>query len=603
TSLLPGVPDSQAVALENMRLALQPVVKQAQSDGKIASASQVAMAYTLRTQSITGKGNIANPSAPAGALEFAVAPYTQVLPGICQALGAQIGSSTLDCTKPLPGQTKPIAISDAFDKYGIQTAGGVPTASIGSILETQIATINALSDATGAFDPNPANWRPEVIDVLIAVPAATNSNVPTCAGALAALAPGKCMPLVVFQHGMDRSRADMLLVANALNAAGIAVAAIDLPKHGSRSLCSASNQCAQGSCVPDQALAGQGDAVAPGQCTTGTGGAGILANQPTLCFTPPCTFIASNAGFPIASGNFFVSPNFFRSRDSIRQAIIDQAQLIQVMAPTPTGPTIAGHDVYNMLAAQGLFVNPSPATTGYLSPSLGSMVGTISAAVDPRISRAVLNTNGGTLFDVFTNSPALKPQVDVLFSELGVPDRTATDPATQSRLLQIASVAKWILDPADPINFAGHLQEDPLPNLLPPIGGAADGSVRQGAKGVLAQIATCDQTVPNPFNELAAGDIGLNPVPPSVAGSGTVQWFQDRNAPQIPAVYPGSGCAAGMRVSHTFLFDFGAALPLGAPLSPGSLDAASSASLTSSAQSSAASFLLTGANQSTLVTQ
>jgi hypothetical protein len=639
-SLLQGVPDSQAVGLESMRLAIQLALAKAQADGKITDAADVAMAYTFRTQSITGKGNATDSNAPAGVLQLAATPYTPLLGALCQALAAELGVTDLDCTKPLPGTTRIYTsgalpagvtaegtIASAFDKYGVETGEtAAPTENIGAIIEAQIVTINALDDATGALNPDQTKWRPEVIDVLIAVPMATIA--PACTGDLAALAAlgGRCPPLTVFQHGITFARPVLLGVANALNGAGVVAVAIDLPKHGNRSFCSQASsflltggasknaECIPGQfCVPEPALAKQGDAVpatipaaagvsaTPGRCRIADDPAaalGTLANKPTLCVSGSCPFTTPNPGFPAASGEFFASGNFFRTRDSIRQAAIDHAQLIQVMAPMPTGATIQGNDVYNALAAHGLFVNPSPATTGYLSLSLGSMIGTVSVAANPRISRAVLNTNGGTVFDVVTSSPSLKARTDLIFAGLGISDRSATDPTTAALLLKTTSVAKWILDPAEPINFAGHLKADPLPNLLGPgpIGGNPDGSVAQAGKAVLAQIATCDQTVPNPSNALAAGDVGLAPVVrPTTAGSGTVQWFVNGAAPAVADVYPGSGCLAGLRVSHDFLWDFGAGLAGG--------DRTASSALTDRAQSDAASFLgtITPADKATLV--
>ena len=56
-------------------------------------------------------------------------------------------------------------------------------------------------------------------------------------------------------------------------------------------------------------------------------------------------------------------------------------------------------------------------------------------------------------------------------------------------------MAKTVLDPADPANFAGHITAHTLPNLL----ANQNGQVPQSAKALLIQIANCDTVVPNPF--------------------------------------------------------------------------------------------------------
>jgi hypothetical protein len=603
-SLLAGQPDATAAGLEKMRQGVAAAIA-AQGIDK----SHVVLGYTFRTQTMKNT-----------AVQLAAAPYSPQLAPLCQELGI----SGFDCTKPVPGSTKVYTTSGAgvdgtvasiFDKYGVDSS--LSQTGIGTIIETQIATLNGLDPATGAFNPDQTHWVPEVIDVLIAVPSPANSNLQTCSGALAGLSPGKCLPLAIFQHGINGARTQMLLVANTLTAAGLVVAAIDVPKHGSRSYCSQllgfvngggnkNAECVPGNfCVPDPTLANQGDSVpagipagvsaTPGKCRTAddpSAPLGTFVNQPTLCINGSCTFPA-NAGFPLASGQYFVSSNFFRTRDSIRQNLIDQSRLIQVLEPTPAAPPLAGQDVFNTLANQGLFIVPLPDATFVVGQSLGAMIGTVNLAANPRISRAVFNVGGGTLVDVFTSSPAFKDQVDQLFLGLGI-DRSqlGSDPAVAAQYLQTLQVAKWILDPAEPLNYAGNITGNTLPNLLPPLEGATDGSVAQNAKTVLAQHAACDQTVPNPFNALLAGDIGLSPLaPPGSPGSGTVQWFVNTAGPAISD--PLFGCNAGLRVPHAFLASWGAGLT--------GQDQTNVQALTVDAQTAAAAFLLTGADQSTLV--
>ena len=116
------------------------------------------------------------------------------------------------------------------------------------------------------------------------------------------------------------------------------------------------------------------------------------------------------------------------------------------------------------------------------------------------------------LVDVFTNSPAFASGVETLFTgllsdvlggqaftfDLVTPGSDTFDLSVAEAYLQTLDVAKWILDPGEPVNYAGHLVATPLPALL------ADetGATAQGPKAVYAQIAQGDTVVPNPFNYL-----------------------------------------------------------------------------------------------------
>jgi hypothetical protein len=133
--------------------------------------------------------------------------------------------------------------------------------------------------------------------------------------------------------------------------------------------------------------------------------------------------------------------------------------------------------------------------------SLGSIAGTQVLATNPRFARGALSVGGATAVDVFTNAPAFSAQVDALFLSLGI-DRSliATDPAVAAAYLQTINVAKWILDPGDPVNFAAHVRTSPLPNLLSPT------PALQAAKDVWGQVAQGDLVVPNPYNLLLYGD-------------------------------------------------------------------------------------------------
>jgi len=486
TSQIPGVDDQSAAVLEVMRSRLVPVRAKLAAEATPVTNENIAAAYTFKTQSFAME-----------AVQLGALPYTT--PAATAA----------------PGPVTTLTPAAAFTAYGVSP--GVPSSNIQEILETDITTFNLLDPVTGAF--NPAGPQGEVIHVMIAVP----KTAPACAGAMAGFtAAGKtCAPMMVFRHGLGGGRLHMLLVADGYAAKGMVTVAIDAAKHGDRSYCTVGGppqQCIVGTCQAVPGFTSQGDSTVPGRCTAGaTNGDGLPARNPVAGGT--CPGGPYTCGIPVFSANYLISANFFRTRDTFRQDIIDQSQLIRAIAFAPSGLPPTGHSVFDHMfgtpGALGVLIDP--AQVYYSGQSMGAIQGTVDVAAIPRISKAVLNVGGGTLVDIFTTSPAFVDGVNALLAGMGIAPGT-------SAYLQFLAVAKLILDPADPINYAGHLTANTLPNLLPPLGGAQDGSVPQAAKKVLTQVALCDQTVPNTWSYVLDANAGTGPLPPAPgfgAGTGT----------------------------------------------------------------------------------
>ncbi|HEX8106781.1 MAG TPA: hypothetical protein VF516_03590 [Kofleriaceae bacterium] len=526
-SALLGIDDATAASLDKMRKQLAPVFT-----ALGANATKVAMAYTFHTQTVLGH-----------AVDLAALPYST------PTVTAGTGPVTPPPVNP-PDPAADDSPRNAFTKFGViprtapadTTPGHVPLADIDEVLETTITTFNALDPATGAFLPDPSKAAPETIKVLIATPKATAA--PDCPAALSAF--NKCAPLVVFRHGLGRGRADMLLIANAFAAAGMVTVAIDAAKHGDRTLCSSAatpplSGCA-GTCTP---LSNAPDPIdPPSQGPPGT-------CDPTKLIKAPVDKNATGAtdGIAVASGNYLISANFFRTRDTLRQDLIDESQLIRVVALDPSKPpmtTLLFERIKSRAMAKfGVTMIVDPTAVYFSGQSLGAIQGAMDVATNPRISRAAFNVGGGTLVDVFATAPAFHAGFTQLISALGITPGT-------SQFLQFLTVAKTVLDPADPINFVGHLtdKDHMLPNLLPPLGNP-NGLVPQQPKAILSQIANCDDTVPNPFNFLYASNAGLSPLPPS-GQPGTVQQFVGAGFdPAKPTL-----CSPTTAIEHGFFTDF-----------------------------------------------
>jgi hypothetical protein len=186
------------------------------------------------------------------------------------------------------------------------------------------------------------------------------------------------------------------------------------------------------------------------------------------------------------------------------------------------------------MVARGVILNP--AVTYFSGQSLGSIQGAMDVATNPRISRAAFNVGGGTVVDVFATAPAFSALFAGLVTSLGITPGTP-------QFIQFLTVAKTILDPADPINFMGHLTDHA------PLGGNPNGTVAQAPKTILSQAANCDDTVPNPFNFLYAANGGVLTVLPPTGAPGKFQLFTSTDAPTAT-------CPGGGGVSHGFLLDF-----------------------------------------------
>ena len=525
-SQLQGVDDLTAGALEIMRQQLRPVLAATTALTPSIPKANIAMAYTFHTESILGV------AAQLGAL-----PYTT--PAATAA----------------PGAVTALTPVKAFNKYGLTLA--VPHGNVAEFLETTITTFNLLDPATGAFNPDPTQAAAETIQVLIAVPKTT-----------ATLAAPALAPVMIFRHGLGGGRADMLAIADTYAAQGMVTIAIDAAKHGDRSFCTPGVNsvnipglgtvpiCATGTCQTSLPAGAQGDASPPGVCVDGSN-PGTFTKVPVGCGSDGACFAAATDGIPLVSANYLISANFFRTRDTLRQDIIDQSQLIRAAVLTPpspiTGPT--GHTIFDrLLFTDHVIIDPR--LIYFSGQSLGAIQGTMDVAANPRISKAVLNVGGGTVVDIFTNSPAFKTGILQLLAGLGIAPGT-------SAYLQFLVVAKTILDPADPVNFAGHITANTLPNLLPPLGGAIDGSISQAPKQLLTQVAFCDQVVPNPFSFIWASTAGTSPrlVDPTFGAPGTFELFYKGTA--LPSASDLAACPApgganipASAVSHGFILDW-----------------------------------------------
>jgi pimeloyl-ACP methyl ester carboxylesterase len=450
--------------------------------------ADVVAAYTFKTQTVTPTS-----------LGLAAAPYA--------SLGAVAPSNVT-----------------AFTPAQFETATGFPAALFpagSSVLTAKVTTIDPMDTdpSKGTINPNPAAWTTKQLDAIVVAPAAAAvaASCPAPADAL------KCAPLVVFHHGLGGSRIQMLGIANALAGSGFVVAAIDAPFHGDRAFCSTDAHC-----------------TSPGTCTLnmvdpdGAGPIPAFQNQinPSSCSTAlaPDATGTSKA----ASGQYFISANFFRFRDAVREDVLDQSALVLALAP----PSPRAADAFaTALAGVGVAVDPTKVY--YVGQSLGGIVGTQILATNPRYSRGVLNVPGGTVVDLFRTSPAFTTGSDVATPDSPMerafqavipgfdlskvdpthPGFTTLDLAMAAAYLKTLNVAKWIVDPADPVNYAMNVATklaSPLMASLP------NGVLSFTTTAWFGQMSNLDTVIPNAATRELFGLMGTSWTRYETAGGGAV---------------------------------------------------------------------------------
>jgi len=463
-----GLAAGDAAGLQTLRNQLGPVLDAFGLRDCSGASPCAVLAYTVTTQSVS-----------------AVSADLSALPYSAEAAAGQAIFTVSNVT----------GLDPTGAPYNLP-AGQFP--NVATFLSANVATLDVLDAATGALDPAVESWgavefaaNRKEIPALVAVP--NPAAVATPCGTEPPASLLKCAPLVVFHHGINGGRTQMLAVADALAARGFVVAAIDAPFHGDRAYCESNADCDGGTCTLDAA-----NQKAPAVCTGGNG----------LVYDPVSHTTA-------ASGNYFISQNFFRIRDAIRQDVLDQSALVLALARPPAGvPQQASNPLQAALAQSGVAVRPDQVYFSGLS--LGSMMGASIVATNPRFARASFTAAGGTLVDVYTNAPGYRAQVGALLASL-IPGfafekvtagSAAFDPAIAARYVQTLSILKWILDPAEPLNYAAEVDSNALANaaLVSALGPLAPAST-----ATYGQMTEGDQTVLNPFSALFYANAGLAP--------------------------------------------------------------------------------------------
>jgi len=251
------------------------------------------------------------------------------------------------------------------------------------------------SDLT-RFNPSPVVNETLTIPVLISTPNPATGQVMPATG----------WPVVMFQHGITRNRTDMLAVADSLAQAGFAVVSIDLPLHG----------------VTDQSDAQVLPFKTENEFTFGIDYLTEDADGNVTANTPD--------GVEDSSGSSFLNlASLLTSRDNIRQGALNLLVLRKTLETSPSfsGVTLDGSQI------------------GFVGHSLGGIVGTVYLGVEDSVTTSSLVTTGGGIPRLLDGSEVFGDTIRAGLAAQGV-----VGDAYQSYL----TGAQWVLDSADPINYA-----------------------------------------------------------------------------------------------------------------------------------------------------
>ncbi len=227
-------------------------------------------------------------------------------------------------------------------------------------------------------------------------------------------APGP-WPVVIFQHGITRSREDMIGVADGFAQQGVAVVAIDLPLHG---------------------VTNTSDPLYASAVNPVYAGLGLPTTQQSIERTFDLELITPGTIDP--SGSHFINlTSALTSRDNLREGPAD-LMTFELALPGLTVPASAG------VTASTL----GPAPLHYLGHSLGGIVGGVLMAVVPPtdIITATLANPGGVVTRLLEDSPSFAPEINAGLAAQGV------EPGT-TLYAQFFRDTQDVVDSGDPVNF------------------------------------------------------------------------------------------------------------------------------------------------------
>ncbi|MCA9590020.1 MAG: hypothetical protein KC657_32170 [Myxococcales bacterium] len=327
---------------------------------------------------------------------------------------------------------------------GIGDPRGIVHEAVGTVVFGSFETPSFLSSAPPQLgrvemdaDGKPRVKGAETVPFLLALP-----HKP--AGGFAS------MPVLVFQHGLNAGRSQVLAVANDYARAGYATIGIDALWHGDRAPRPVDNV----------------------HNFTGASGPDGLADADDFGAATNLFDFGGDAAQGIGPFDARVV------RDNFRQAIVDVTELVRLVHKGDLTAVAAADP-----ALAGLSLDAS--TLVYTGESFGSVVGAGAVAVTPELTAAVLCVGGAGIFlPTFPTSPTFAGLVTPFLRSTFDTTLTVTDPALPGEAQRSLSLVEGAFGPGDPLAFAPLLADR--------------------KKDVLFFMARSDEAFPNQSTELLA---------------------------------------------------------------------------------------------------
>jgi len=403
--------EAQKATLEAIRQQLRPVMQLLAATGN--PEENVAIAWPMTTQSATL--TLQRMSATAAARPLTLFPTgrdtSQVGLPLPPAADVFVGQFALPYYLFAPTTEAPTAPLSGFwradaSKPNVSASflGQVPCGAFATGAQLPAGTARPSTSTTVCY-PLPLKQSDQTVPVIVTIPKGTM--------------PTDGWPVVIFQHGITRNRADMLALAPALAQAGFAVIAIDLPLHGIR--------------VADGAAAALR---VPG--TTERSFDLDLVNNSTGAPGPD--------GTVDGSGTHFVNlSSLLTARDNLRQGVSDLLVLGLSLAPRDGSGT--GTVFVNPGTGAPLPIRFDTTQVRYVGHSLGAIVASTFLGVNTTTGAGVLAMPGGGIAKLLDASAAFGPRIAAGLAANGVSEGTDTYES-------FARFAQQAFDSGDPLNFA-----------------------------------------------------------------------------------------------------------------------------------------------------
>lgn len=402
-SLDPLLPAANACALEPLRGLTNSFEGAAAAAG--VTRADIVVSFAFNTQGITPTLRLLRAQTAPAATRFARTGLTTAAAGLPPIGDIFIGTIDLPYYHTAPGTGTPAAPPSVVLSSFWTAAPGAYIAPFSAL------GLDPTSTNLTVANPIPLRRSVQKVPVLATLPNAASGRVRPASG----------WPVVIFQHGITRSRCDMLAISATMAQAGFAVIAIDQPLHG------ATPDNTADPCRPFHIGATPFAQLGARERTFDVD----LIDNATGAFTPD--------GRVDASGSHAINlASLLTSRDNLRQAETD----LSVVAVSVPSMDLDGNTVPDFDGSRISFVGTS----------LGAMVGTVFMALEPTVLTAVLNVPGGGVANLLNGSATFGPRVRAGISAAsGIPQTDARFPGTLGQFLVIAQT---VIDSADPINYA-----------------------------------------------------------------------------------------------------------------------------------------------------